>query len=86
MKAVSINRAALKDSLRPLLQAALKKRVEAGAWSHINKDDVMQYSPAQWWVDAQNGSVRHSLETGISASMNGSVISINLNFNIIDIS
>lgn len=84
MKTVSINRAALKDALRPLLQAALKKRVEAGAWSHINKDSY--YSPSQWWVDAQNGSVRHSLETGISASMTGSVISINLNFNIIDIS
>ena len=85
MKTVSINRDALKDSLRPLLQAALKKRVEAGVWSHVNKDDKMQFSPAQWWVDAQN-SVRHSLETGISASMTGSVISINLNFNIIDIS
>lgn len=84
MKTVSINRAALKDALRPLLQAALKKRVVAGAWSHINKDSY--YSPSQWWVDAQNGSVRHSLETGISASMTGSVISINLNFNIIDIS
>ena len=84
MKTVSINRAALKDALRPLLQAALKKRVEAGAWSHVNKDSY--YSPSQWWVDAQNGSVRHSLETGISASMTGSVISINLNFNIIDIS
>lgn len=84
MKTVSINRAALKDALRPLLQAALKKRVEAGAWSHVNTDGI--YSPSQWWVDAQNGSVRHSLETGISASMTGSVISINLNFNIIDIS
>lgn len=84
MKTVSINRADLKDALRPLLQAALKKRVEAGAWSHVNKDSY--YSPSQWWVDAQNGSVRHSLETGISASMTGSVISINLNFNIIDIS
>ena len=84
MKTVSINRSALKDALRPLLQAALKKRVEAGAWSHVNKDSY--YSPSQWWVDAQNGSVRHSLETGISASMTGSVISINLNFNIIDIS
>ena len=84
MKKVSINRDALKNALRPLLQASLKTRVEAGAWSHINKDSY--YSPSQWWVDAQNGSVRHSLETGISATMNGSVISINLNFNIIDIS
>lgn len=84
MPYITINREKLKNALRPKFRAAIKQRVEAGAWTHTNRDYI--YSPSQWWVDAQNGSVRHSLETGISAKVNGNIIDINLTFNIIDIS
>ena len=84
MTSITISRENLKNALRPLLQASIKRRVEAGAWTHVNRDSY--FSPSQWWVDALNGNIRHSLETGISATMNGNVISVKLAFTIIDIS
>lgn len=85
MSTVTINRDNLKNALRPIFQAAIKRRVEAGTWSHDNRDAI--YSPSEWWVDEQtNGTIRHQLQTGISASASGSNITINLTFEILDIS
>lgn len=84
MKAITLNREKLKDALRPIFRNAVKRRIEAGRWTHANADAY--FSPSQWWVDAQNGSVRHSLNTGISAAVDDNKINIGLIFEIVDIS
>lgn len=82
MRHVTIDRQALKNALRPLLQAAIKARVESAPWQHTNRDAY--YSPSQWWADAEH-TQRHTLATGISAAVSGAVISITLDFQVNDL-
>jgi hypothetical protein len=81
MKTVYINKEKLKNFLRPLFREALKKRIESNSWTHTNRDNYL--SPSEWWFDV-NETIRHSLQTDISAELNGNTIKVNLTYAIID--
>jgi hypothetical protein len=82
MKTVHLDREKMKNFLRPLFREAIKKRLESNAWSHVNKDNYL--SPSEWWFDI-NETIRHSLQTGISAELNGNTITVNLTYEVQDI-
>lgn len=82
MQYVTIKREAVKNALRPLVQAAIARRVAAAPWQHANRDSY--YSPSQWWADAAH-TQRHSLRTDISATAAGNTISIRLAFEVVEI-
>lgn len=79
---VTINREKLKQYIKQQLALTINNRISK--WSHTNSDSY--YSPSEWWVDALNGSIRHQLKTDINSNFNDDKLTINLMFEVIDIS
>lgn len=79
---ITINREKLKQYIKQQLAVTINDRIKQ--WTHTNRDSY--FSPSKWWFDALNGSVRHQLKTDINSNFSNDKLTINLIYEVIDIS
>lgn len=78
---VTINTENLKNYIKQKVLNEVQAR--SSNWEHTNHD--YKFRPSEWDVDP-NGTIRHTLETGISTSISTDTLHILLTYKIIDIS
>ena len=78
---ITINKEKLKKYVKQKLLEVIHQRSKA--WQHLNHDYL--HSPSEWAVDTE-GTIRHSLRTGINTSITDNDLIIDLTYEVIDIS
>lgn len=74
-----VDKETMLERVKRLTLRRLSDRLTAATVAHTNRDAY--YSPSEWWYDSGR-TQRHTLTTTAAWSMNGTTVTLTLNFTI----